>query len=166
MSYQQCPVCNTPMVLANGPINSKWLLVGYAPGREEANKGIPFVGRAGESLRFELGRVGIQFERCRSTNLWVHADNKNEACLEYSTQQLMHELMVHRDGVLFLGSELAGMFNRTPLMEVCGIPLSRIDLLQMDIPCVYIPSPGAIMNVPLGEFRLGISKFKSMIEGE
>ncbi len=46
-------------------------IVGEAPGEEEMNQGIPFVGRSGKLLDTVLGEVGIDRERCLVTNVFL-----------------------------------------------------------------------------------------------
>lgn len=56
-------------LVQSGPRNAKLMLVGEAPGRNEAEKGIPFVGAAGEDLNRYLGNVGIVRDDCFVTNV-------------------------------------------------------------------------------------------------
>jgi len=55
------PVC--------GDIKSKIMLVGEAPGREEEQCGVPFVGAAGRLLDEVLGEVGLGRDDCYITNV-------------------------------------------------------------------------------------------------
>ena len=78
MTRQACPICSNLLVLPVGLKDASILLVGEYPGVEEVKSGFCWVGRGGEVLRSELARVGIQYEQCRATNLWLHAPSKED----------------------------------------------------------------------------------------
>ncbi len=46
-------------VVGRGPINPVLMLIGEAPGENEAIKGIPFIGRAGEELKKSLASISL-----------------------------------------------------------------------------------------------------------
>jgi len=52
-----------------GPINAKIVIVGEAPGREEEESGLPFVGESGQLLNRLLDAVGIKRDTCYITNV-------------------------------------------------------------------------------------------------
>jgi uracil-DNA glycosylase family 4 len=52
-----------------GPFGAKMMLVGEAPGKEEAEQGVPFVGRAGKTLKHMLQHSGIKYQDCYVTNI-------------------------------------------------------------------------------------------------
>jgi uracil-DNA glycosylase family 4 len=52
-----------------GPFGAPILIVGEAPGREEAQKGVPFVGASGKLLKNMLQHVGIKYNNCYVTNV-------------------------------------------------------------------------------------------------
>jgi len=52
-----------------GPPDAKILLVGEAPGKNEAEKGIPFVGYSGKLLRQLLAHSKINYDNCYVTNV-------------------------------------------------------------------------------------------------
>lgn len=65
----ECYETNKPVV-SRGNISAKIMLVGEAPGETEAEKGIPFTGRAGRLLDELLASIGIYTERdCYITNV-------------------------------------------------------------------------------------------------
>lgn len=53
---------------SHGPLDAKIMLIGEAPGAEEAVRGIPFVGTSGQELNRMLHEVGIVREECFLTN--------------------------------------------------------------------------------------------------
>lgn len=52
-----------------GPIPSRIMLVGEAPGYEEEQKGLPFQGASGQELNRMLGEAGITRNECFITNV-------------------------------------------------------------------------------------------------
>ena len=65
-------------VLGHGPRPCDIMLVGEAPGREEANRGVPFIGMAGEELnRHYLPLAGLSRGRIRVNNVWPFRPPKN-----------------------------------------------------------------------------------------
>lgn len=61
--------CQTPKMPPSGQGKKKVLIVGEAPGADEDAQGTQFVGKAGQRLRRELKKVGIDLDRdCRKTN--------------------------------------------------------------------------------------------------
>ena len=57
----------------------------------KSNSGRPFSGSSGGILRTELGRMGVDVSRIRMCNLWLHAPNKNEKCLQAGLVYLLKE---------------------------------------------------------------------------
>lgn len=56
------------IVPGEGPRHARLVLVGEAPGRQEAEQGRPFVGRAGRFLNKTLARLGIDRRKVYITN--------------------------------------------------------------------------------------------------
>ena len=50
-----------------GPPDAKIMIVGDAPGDNESNRGIPFIGQGGKLLKAMLEHCGINYEECYST---------------------------------------------------------------------------------------------------
>ncbi len=70
-------------VLGNGDPESEIMIVGEAPGENEAVKGIPFIGRAGDELDKQLQYLGINREDVYITSVarsrpykWVKTNKK------------------------------------------------------------------------------------------
>lgn len=62
-------LCASPKMPVNGEGRRKILIVGEAPGKEEDDKGIPFVGPTGHLLRDTLAKFGVDLRRdCWLTN--------------------------------------------------------------------------------------------------
>ena len=76
------------LVVYDGNLNAKVMLIGEAPGRDEDQQGIPFVGRAGQLLNKMLLAINLQREDVYITNVvnWRPPDNrtpKDEEILEF-----------------------------------------------------------------------------------
>jgi len=59
----------TKVVPGVGPIKSKIMFIGEAPGKDEDLKGEPFVGRAGRLLDEALAEAGVRRSQVRISNL-------------------------------------------------------------------------------------------------
>lgn len=63
-----CVNCKN-VVVGKGNLNSKILFVGEAPGRNEDEQGLPFVGAAGNNLDKLLANVGLDLDDIYITNI-------------------------------------------------------------------------------------------------
>ncbi len=57
------------LVFGEGPVNAPILLIGEAPGEQEALQGRPFVGKAGKNLDGFLAVIGLNREDIRISNV-------------------------------------------------------------------------------------------------
>ena len=64
------------LVMGEGEINSKILLIGEAPGAQEVKEGRPFVGKAGENLNEFITYLGITREDIYITNVVKYRSTK------------------------------------------------------------------------------------------
>lgn len=71
-------------VPGDGPVPSKIMMIGEAPGADEDFAGKPFVGPAGESLNLLLGHIGLPREVIFLTNVFKYhpLGNRNPTPLE------------------------------------------------------------------------------------
>lgn len=53
-----CPLNGKRPVFGDGPKDFTWAIVGEAPGRNESDRGIPFIGQSGELLELLLQHIG------------------------------------------------------------------------------------------------------------
>jgi uracil-DNA glycosylase family 4 len=67
---KSCALCKTrkKVVVGRGPITAKIMFVGEAPGADEDESGIPFVGKAGKKLSEMLEQAGIEESDIYITN--------------------------------------------------------------------------------------------------
>ena len=99
LNCQKCNLCETRtnVVFSDGVPNSKLVLVGEAPGYWEDQKGLPFVGRAGQLLDKIFECVGLSRQKdvyicntikCRPPENRNPLPDEKEACREYLDKQL------------------------------------------------------------------------------
>ena len=63
-----CKNCKN-IVVGKGNLKAKILFVGEAPGKNEDEQGLPFVGAAGKNLDSLLAKVGLSFNEIYITNI-------------------------------------------------------------------------------------------------
>ena len=63
-----CKACKN-IVIGKGNLKAKILFVGEAPGRNEDEQGLPFVGAAGKNLDALLAKVGLSLDDIYITNI-------------------------------------------------------------------------------------------------
>lgn len=157
----KCDVCRRRLVEPVGPLDAEILLAGEFPGWEEIKRGAPFVGRTGDVLKSELARVGIQYTSCRMTNLWQHEMTK-DCDVNYHIKMLVAE-MYKRKYILLMGSEVTKTFWNRGITEVCGLKMAS-KYIPADSLTVVTLNPASAFHGRIGEFRLSLEKFVSMIK--
>lgn len=96
---QKCSLCETRtnVVFSDGIPNNKLMLIGEAPGFYEDQKGLPFVGKAGQLLDKIFASVGLSREndvyicntiKCRPPENRDPLPEEKEACKEYLDAQI------------------------------------------------------------------------------
>lgn len=96
---QKCPLSKTrnKVVFGHGPVPSDIMLIGEAPGADEDEQGLPFVGRSGRLLTQILESVGIKRPdniyiantlKCRPPDNRAPLATEQEACWPYLEAQL------------------------------------------------------------------------------
>ncbi len=108
------------LVVYDGNFNAKVMLIGEAPGRDEDQQGIPFVGRAGQLLNKMLLAINLQREDVYITNVvnWRPPDNRtpnDEEILEF-LPFLQRQIDIIKPKFIFLlGGVAAKAILSTPL---------------------------------------------------
>ena len=108
------------LVVYDGNLNAKVMLIGEAPGRDEDQQGIPFVGRAGQLLNKMLLAINLQREDVYITNVinWRPPDNRtpnDEEILEF-LPFLQRQIDIIKPKFIFLlGGVAAKAILSTPL---------------------------------------------------
>ena len=99
LNCQKCSLCKTRtnVVFSDGVANNKLVLVGEAPGYWEDQKGLPFVGKAGQLLDKIFECVGLSRQKdvyicntikCRPPENRNPQPEEKVACREYLDAQL------------------------------------------------------------------------------
>lgn len=102
LNVEACRLCKDIVchrrqtVFGAGPVTTRFVMIGEAPGTEEDRLGEPFVGPAGELLDKILGATGIPREqvyifntlKCRPPNNRVPTDIELDNCRPYFEAQL------------------------------------------------------------------------------
>jgi len=93
-----CPLCEgrTQVVFGVGDPDADLVFIGEAPGRDEDEQGIPFVGRAGQLLTKIIEAMGFSrddvyianINKCRPPNNRAPAPDEMDACMPYLLRQL------------------------------------------------------------------------------
>ena len=86
----------TNAVPGKGNPNADVILIGEAPGKNEDQKGEPFVGSAGKILNDMLDSAGIKrndvyitnIVKCRPPNNRVPTKDEEDSCLDFITQEI------------------------------------------------------------------------------
>ena len=110
----------TKLVVYDGNFNAKVMLIGEAPGRDEDQQGIPFVGRAGQLLNKMLLAINLKREDVYITNVvnWRPPDNRtpnDNEILEY-LPFLQRQIDIIKPKFIFLlGGVAAKAILSTPL---------------------------------------------------
>lgn len=102
--YQKCRDCKacplyesrTNVVFGKGNPNSQILFIGEAPGRQEDEQGLPFVGASGKLLDKYLDAVDLSLDdiyianilKCRPPNNRDPKEEEEQACIGYLRSQL------------------------------------------------------------------------------
>lgn len=99
LNCQKCSLCNTRtnVVFSGGVPNHKLMLIGEAPGYYEDQKGVPFVGKAGQLLDKIFASVGLSRGKdvyicntikCRPPQNRDPLPEEKLACREYLDAQI------------------------------------------------------------------------------
>lgn len=124
---EECPLFAQPMVPAYGPQDARVVIVGEAPGANEAEIGRPFVGDSGKLLRGVLTRHGVDDSEVYFTNVCLcrPPDNKTPKKKEIAAclPRLKAELeSLSADTVFAVG----GVAGKTLLQSTEGITKLRL----------------------------------------
>ena len=107
------------MVLYDGNLNSNLMIIGEAPGQEEDEQGIPFVGRAGQLLNKMLSAINLDRKDVYITNVvpWRPPQNRtptDQEILEF-LPFLQRQIEIIKPKILYiLGTTAAKAILSTP----------------------------------------------------
>ncbi len=119
--------CGTPLMEGHGPMTSSVLFVGEAPGEHEDDQGRPFVGPAGETLRYALIGAGLDPDELRFTNTVRCRPPNNElkkypSAVKHCKGAVLQEIEdVNPKLVVLLGNQaLAAVLGKSGITEQRG----------------------------------------------
>lgn len=161
MSKPICPICEQVSVPARGGIDSPVLIVGEFPGPDELRNLKPFSGGAGAVLRQEFANCDIDLGDFRITNLWIHAPNENEKCLEYSINLIKDEAK-GKKAVLLVGSEVVNQFTDYTVSDVNGLEVDSPFFKKADL-VMAMYNPAIVFHKTVGEVRLAVKRFSDEV---
>jgi uracil-DNA glycosylase len=125
--FDGCPLKATAsrLVFADGNPESRLMLIGEAPGRDEDIEGLPFVGRSGKLLDLMLNAVGLDRSKVYIANIvpWRPPGNRTptpvetQICLPFIRRQIE---LADPDVLVCIGGPSAGA-----LLGIQGILKNR-----------------------------------------
>lgn len=118
---QKCTKCElfktrTNLVFSDGSISAPVMFIGEAPGKNEDETGIPFVGRAGKLLRSFLEETGFKKEdfyiantlKCRPPENRKPKPQEKAACREFLDEQIK---LINPKIIVLVGSTALESFS-------------------------------------------------------
>ena len=108
------------LVVYDGNINARVMFIGEAPGRDEDEKGIPFIGKAGQLLNKMLAAIKLERKEVYITNVvnWRPPDNRtptDEEILEFLPYLQKQIDIVEPEFIFLLGGVATKAILSTPL---------------------------------------------------
>lgn len=172
-SCRLCPLYKyrTNAVPGEGPIPSKIMVIGEAPGKNEDIQGRPFVGRAGKLLEEALEKVGIRREEIYITNVVKCRPPNNRKPFGFEihicvTTYLFSQIeIVDPKVIISLGVSAAqGLgFKFNHIKEIIGIHDMQIAGKNRKVVVAYHPSFPLRFPVKFEEFVSQLSKAKEAL---
>jgi DNA polymerase-1 len=155
-------------IMGNGPTDARVMIIGQAPGYNEDQQGIPFVGKAGQLLDEELERAGIPRETVFVTNTakCYPPDDRQptrkemEACRPYLDAELK---LVAPELVIVMGNTAM-----QGVLKTSGITSKANAIYEKDGRTVLpILHPAYVLRDPghTDSFRTGLQVAKRFLDG-
>lgn len=139
---------------SDGPDDADILFFGEAPGANEDEKGVPFVGNAGQELdsllvRAKLPRKKVRISntvRCRPPENRTPKEDERAACMFFTVQELQE---VQPKVIVALGgSALKALTGEKAIGSSRGRLLSLLPEYRSDIPVLATYHPAAYLHNP------------------
>lgn len=162
---KQCTLCplhktRNKVVFGSGPVPCDLMLIGEAPGADEDEQGLPFVGRAGQLLTKIFESVGIDRDKdvyiantlkCRPPENRTPLKEEQDACRAYLEAQIR---LVGPKIILLAGAPACRLIlnNEEPMSKIRGkwTKLSGSDISIMPVfhPSYLLRSPSKDKGAP------------------
>jgi len=109
------------LVLYDGNVNSNLMIIGEAPGQEEDEQGIPFVGRAGQLLNKMLLAINVDREDVYVTNVvpWRPPQNRTP-----TDQEILEFLPFLQKQIEIIKPKFLYLLGTTAAKAILSTPLS------------------------------------------
>ena len=109
------------LVLYNGNVNSNLMIIGEAPGQEEDEQGIPFVGRAGQLLNKMLLAINVDRKDVYVTNVvpWRPPQNRTP-----TDQEILEFLPFLQKQIEIIKPKFLYLLGATAAKAILSTPLS------------------------------------------
>jgi DNA polymerase len=158
-AYDGCALKRTcrRTVFADGNPQAAVMLVGEAPGADEDQQGLPFVGASGQLLDRMLASIGLDRTSVYITNVvpWRPPGNRKpepaevEVCLPFLQRHI--ELVAPQILILLGGAAVAGLLARTdPISRLRGRWIDYASpRLARPVPAMPTYHPAYLLRTPL-----------------
>ena len=140
-------------VFGSGPLNSKIMIIGEAPGKDEDEHGEPFIGRAGKLLDAFLQSINLSRDKVFITNTVKcrPPDNRNPSVdeLNQCSSFLTSQINTVKPKVLILLGKVAAnnlLDNNSPMSD---LRQKKLFIENYDIPVIVFYHPAYILRSPL-----------------
>ena len=109
------------LVLYDGDLQSDLMIIGEAPGKEEDEEGIPFVGRAGQLLDKMLSAIKLEREKVYITNVlpWRPPQNRTP-----TDQEILDFLPFLQKQIEIIKPKFIYLLGTTAAKAILSTPLS------------------------------------------
>ncbi|MFA4844682.1 MAG: uracil-DNA glycosylase [Candidatus Margulisiibacteriota bacterium] len=158
----KCPLAKgrTNVVFGNGPVPCDLMLIGEAPGADEDEQGLPFVGRSGQLLTQILASVGIKRPdniyiantvKCRPPDNRAPLATEQAACSPYLQAQIR---LVKPKIILLAGAPAVKAILKSdePMTKLRGqwlkLPGSDISVMPLFHPAYLLRNPSKEKGKP------------------
>ena len=158
----KCPLAKgrTNVVFGHGPVPCDLMLIGEAPGADEDEQGLPFVGRSGQLLTQILASVGIKRPdniyiantvKCRPPENRAPQADEQAACAPYLEAQIKY---VNPKIILLAGSPAVKAILKTdaPITGLRGkwlkLPGTEIAVMPLFHPAYLLRNPSKEKGKP------------------
>lgn len=141
------------VVMGQGTGTARIMFIGEAPGAEEDAQGVPFVGRAGDTLRGMIKSAGIDPNDCRITNIVRCRPPKNRRPSKDEIQACIHHLAEEINeykpkAIITVGLTASQTLLNTKLPMAKLITLGDLMAFGIQVFPVYHTSPLCINRTP------------------
>ena len=109
------------LVLYDGDLKANLMIIGEAPGREEDEQGIPFVGKAGQLLNKMLSAINLRRENLYITNVvpWRPPQNRTP-----TDQEILDFLPFLQKQIEIINPKYIYLLGTTAAKAILSTPLS------------------------------------------